>query len=191
MPGRDTRVYLQKMKIQGDCLKMRMNTQAKPSKIQGGELETLHFPASTKSEYNGSPYVYSSSLNTRGASPKIETSIGLLEDGPHQVLCQDSAHDTPLRNLIHDHGVEDRLHHLGDVRVLSIPRSHAKVKTQTEDEVILREGPRTLGRGLPQQPSKDFLNVFSLHLGASEIQKVNHLFLLSLSTLKDWRMGRR
>ncbi|KAJ8449183.1 hypothetical protein Cgig2_027185 [Carnegiea gigantea] len=40
-----------------------------------------------------------------------------------------------------------RLHHLERVRVLSVLRSHTKVETQTEDEVILREGPRVLGRG--------------------------------------------
>ncbi|KAJ8430451.1 hypothetical protein Cgig2_030107 [Carnegiea gigantea] len=68
-----------------------------------------------------------------------------LLQGPYQALRRDFACDTPLRNLIHDHGVEDRLHHLGGVGVLSVPRSHAKVKTRTEDEVILREGPQTLG----------------------------------------------
>ncbi|KAJ8445073.1 hypothetical protein Cgig2_022593 [Carnegiea gigantea] len=100
--------FKDKMKIQEGCLKMRMNTQAKPSKIRGGSLR----------HYN-------------------------------------SARDTPLRNLVHDHGVEDRQHHLGDVEVLSVPHSHAKVETRTEDEVILREGPRTLGRGgrVPQSRS--------------------------------------
>jgi len=57
--------------------------------------------------------------------------------------------------------------------------------------VILREGPQTLGRGLPQLPSKGFLHVFGRHLGASEIQKVSHFFLLPLSSLKDYRMDRR
>ncbi|KAJ8422388.1 LOW QUALITY PROTEIN: hypothetical protein Cgig2_024806 [Carnegiea gigantea] len=64
--------------------------------------------------------------------------------GPHQAPRRDSAHNTPLRNLVHDHRVEDHLHYLGDIGVLSIPCSHAKVETRTEDNVILREGPRTL-----------------------------------------------
>ncbi|KAJ8438936.1 hypothetical protein Cgig2_012831 [Carnegiea gigantea] len=58
-----------------------------------------------------------------------------------------SACDTSLCNLVHDHGVEDGLYHFGDIGVLGVPHSHAEVKTWTENEVILREGPRTLGRG--------------------------------------------
>ncbi|KAJ8427839.1 LOW QUALITY PROTEIN: hypothetical protein Cgig2_029756 [Carnegiea gigantea] len=51
-----------------------------------------------------------------------------------QALPRDPACNTPLRNLVHDHGVEDCLHHLGDIGVLSMLCSHAKVKTRTEDE---------------------------------------------------------
>jgi len=38
MLRRDTRVYLQKLKIQGSSLKMRMSTQAKPLKMEGRRL---------------------------------------------------------------------------------------------------------------------------------------------------------
>ncbi|KAJ8422559.1 LOW QUALITY PROTEIN: hypothetical protein Cgig2_005757 [Carnegiea gigantea] len=99
---------------------------------------------------------------------------------------RDSARNTPFRNLVHDHGVEDRLHRLRDIGVLSIPCSHAKVKTRAKDKVIFREGPRTLSRGLPQRPSKGFSNVFGRHLSASEVRKANHFPFLSLSSLKDW-----
>jgi len=123
--------------------------------------------------------------------PKLEGTLMQLLPAPHQALRRDSARDTSLRNLIYDHGIEDRLHHLGAVGVLSVSRSHAKLEPRTEDEVILTEEPRTLGRGLPQRRSKGFSSVFGRHLGASEIQKANHFFLLFLSSLKDWRMGRR
>ncbi|KAJ8434210.1 hypothetical protein Cgig2_015699 [Carnegiea gigantea] len=92
--------------------------------------------------------VYLQKMKIQGGTP-----MQLLQ-GPHQALRRDSACDIPLRNLVHDHGIEDHLHHLGDVGVLSVPRGHAKVETWTEDKVILNEGPRTLGRGLPQKPSK-------------------------------------
>ena len=59
------------------------------------------------------------------------------------MLYRDSTCDTPLRNLVHNHSIEDRLHHLGDVGVLSVPCGHAEVETQAEDKVILRGG---LGR---------------------------------------------
>ncbi|KAJ8429992.1 hypothetical protein Cgig2_033917 [Carnegiea gigantea] len=123
-------------------------------------------PASTKSEYNGSPYGYSSSLDTEGASLKPRAPVGPLEDvrpadgfighkaraplslysmfsnqnskGPQCSCCRalrrDSARDIPLGNLVHNYGVEDRLHHFGDVGVLSVPRSHAEIETRTEDK---------------------------------------------------------
>jgi len=44
-----------------------------------------------------------------------------------------------------------------------------------------------LSRGLPQRPLKGFSNVFSSHVSASEVREANHVPLLSLSSLKDWR----
>ncbi|KAJ8444093.1 hypothetical protein Cgig2_025094 [Carnegiea gigantea] len=73
------------------------------------------------------------------------TPMQLLQ-GPHQVLRRDSARDTLLCNFVHDYG-EDSLQHFGDGGVWAALRSHAGVKTWTEDEVILREWPRTLGQG--------------------------------------------
>ncbi|KAJ8423977.1 hypothetical protein Cgig2_008752 [Carnegiea gigantea] len=88
----------------------------------------------------------------------------ILHKGLHQALRRDSARDTPLHNLVHDHCVEDRLHHLGDVRVLSVLCSRTKVETRTEDEVILRDGPRALGReGSPPSASKSPLGMAEGH----------------------------
>ncbi|KAJ8422452.1 hypothetical protein Cgig2_002966 [Carnegiea gigantea] len=148
MLGRSRRVYLQKMKIQN--------------------------------RNGGSAFLSRKRLSLGGASLKLEASTGPLEDarsaggftgrkvraplslystfsnqnskGPQCNCCR--AHIS----VVHNHGIEDRLHHLGNVGVLSVPCSHGKVETRTEYEVILREGPQTLGQGLPQGPSKGFLN---------------------------------
>ncbi|KAJ8442956.1 hypothetical protein Cgig2_019529 [Carnegiea gigantea] len=61
-----------------------------------------------------------------------------------------SPHNTPLCNLVHDHGVEDRLHHLEDIGVLCIPCSHAKVETRIEDKGRKQAGIHYPSRGIYQ-----------------------------------------
>ncbi|KAJ8446501.1 LOW QUALITY PROTEIN: hypothetical protein Cgig2_027463 [Carnegiea gigantea] len=72
--------------------------------------------------------------------------VGNLFRFPTLILSGDahSARNILLHNLVHNHDVEDRLQHLGDIRVLSTLYSYAKVETPIEDKVILREGPRML-----------------------------------------------
>ena len=67
-----------------------------------------------------------------------------LLQGLHQALSQDSARNTPPRNLIHDHGIKDYLYYFLNVGVLSMLCRPAEIETRAEDLVILREGPRTL-----------------------------------------------
>ncbi|KAJ8426187.1 LOW QUALITY PROTEIN: hypothetical protein Cgig2_010824 [Carnegiea gigantea] len=61
---------------------------------------------------------------------------GLLHN-PHHAFRRESARETQLRSVIHDHAIEDRLHHLSDN--LSILCGHAKVKTRAEAVIIHRE----------------------------------------------------
>ncbi|KAJ8447060.1 hypothetical protein Cgig2_025437 [Carnegiea gigantea] len=80
-------------------------------------------------------------------------------NGPHQALHRDSARGTPLRNIVHDHGVKDRLHHLGGVGVLSVSRSHTKVEARTKDEVNLNTTPRSLDKRAHPSTSKSPLGM--------------------------------
>ncbi|KAJ8420161.1 hypothetical protein Cgig2_009443 [Carnegiea gigantea] len=79
--------------------------------------------------------------------------------------------ETQLHNVAHNHRIKDCLHHIRDVRVLSVLCSHAKVKTRAEVVMIYRE----------RRPSKGVPDVFRRHLGTRKVWKADHFASLSLS----------
>ncbi|KAJ8433388.1 hypothetical protein Cgig2_019178 [Carnegiea gigantea] len=60
------------------------------------------------------------------SSGDLMQGVDLLLQGPYQAPQRDSARKHPLRNLVHNHGIEDYLHHLRDIGVLSTPCTHAQ-----------------------------------------------------------------
>ncbi|KAJ8422572.1 hypothetical protein Cgig2_006745 [Carnegiea gigantea] len=55
-----------------------------------------------------------------------------------------SAREIQLHNVVHNHGIEDRLHYLKDGGVLRVLCSHAKVNTRAEAVMIRKERVRAL-----------------------------------------------
>ncbi|KAJ8441278.1 hypothetical protein Cgig2_013693 [Carnegiea gigantea] len=170
MLRRGTRIYLWKMKIQRGCLKMRMNSQAKPSKMQGGSLRhytwsTHNFPVTTKGEYKGRGILMlllgGTSLRLgvtvgRGRGLDIVSTrrrnLGIIEIilNRQQLCFNDALLDLPpnepqLYRVANHHGIKDGLHHLKDMGSMCKLHCHNMVELGAVGREMQREQVRTKG----------------------------------------------